>query len=61
MVIPEPSSALNSESYNSIIIQNIQGEIIKTLPFSDEVDISDLASGIYFLKIGSNNKKFIKP
>ena len=44
-------------------IRNILGEIIITSQKETEskvIDISDLASGIYILKIGQTSRKFFK-
>jgi YbbR domain-containing protein len=51
----------------SIQIMDLSGRLQKTISFSgyeQEVDVSDLAAGVYMLKINSNGKqmllKFVK-
>ncbi|MBC8172551.1 MAG: T9SS type A sorting domain-containing protein [Chitinophagales bacterium] len=43
-----------------VFIQNMEGRIMKAIPFSNEINISDLSSGIYFIKIGNSVQKFMK-
>ncbi|MBC8172550.1 MAG: T9SS type A sorting domain-containing protein, partial [Chitinophagales bacterium] len=43
-----------------VFIQNIEGRIIKTIPFSNAINISDLSAGIYFISINNSIAKFIK-
>ncbi|NMH27910.1 T9SS type A sorting domain-containing protein [Flavobacterium silvaticum] len=65
VVYPNPSrdvlrikSRQNPESV-SIITQN--GQLVKTLPLqSDQIDISGLSKGIYFIKCGDSYSRFVK-
>ena len=56
----ESEALLNGD----ISIADSQGRIVKILPASNVVDVSQLTSGLYFLKISSEGavmtKKFIK-
>ncbi len=72
-IYPNPvSSVLNienksSESINAISIYNVNGSLVKELKSSDSfqsISVSELQSGIYFVKIQLNNRvanyKFVK-
>jgi hypothetical protein len=60
LLIEGPSAEANRRMHPRIVIQNLDGKIIKNIPFSDEIDISELAPGMYFIKIGRDIKKFVK-
>jgi hypothetical protein len=68
-IYPNPTNgSLYIESQNVITVDltiiDMQGRIVKTIPASNFVDVSQLTSGLYFLKIASEGivrtKKFIK-
>jgi hypothetical protein len=66
-LIIEPNPATNIIKINvnplsneMIEIFNNNGRIIKELPFCEEINISDLSSGVYFIKYGTQIGKFIK-
>lgn len=44
----------------TIKVLSMEGKTIKTFPFSNDLDISDLSPGIYLLRIKNSNFKFIK-
>lgn len=50
----------NSIFNNNIEIYNAFGLIIRDLSYSEEINVSDLPSGVYFLKYGNHTGKFIK-
>jgi len=53
---------LPSQGINNITITNMQSkvELVKGIIENDELDISNLAKGIYILKIGERVQKFVK-
>lgn len=63
---PNPASEfiqiqmLNENSVDQILIMNETGVIIKTLAFTENVDVSDLAAGLYFMQINETVQKFLK-
>ena len=67
-LITEFGNSLNIDSEDILVhdisILDLQGRIVKTLPASNIVDVSQLTSGLYFLKIPVEgvviSKKFIK-
>ena len=72
-VYPNPSanaislniSGVTNYQNSNISIQNTLGETVKKIPFSKDIDISDLAEGCYFLQVTLPNgetykTKFIK-
>jgi hypothetical protein len=46
----------------NIVITNLVGEIVlqKSVKGKIELDVSFLATGIYFIRVGSEVKKFVK-
>jgi hypothetical protein len=72
-VYPNPSteniSIINANVFSfqksTLTIQNTLGEIVKKLPFTNNIDVSDLAEGCYFIQVTLQNgetltTKFIK-
>jgi hypothetical protein len=71
-VYPNPATTILKINYNSnnktglqIKINDMLGREVKQLKFGEEIDISDLENGIYFLSVYKNNqlietKKIIK-
>jgi hypothetical protein len=71
---PNPTSTFVTLRIKSDNIQMVEGQIydmygklLKTVPMdntNNTIDVSDLSSGVYFLKISTNqgtvNKKFVK-
>ncbi len=50
----------NMDYNTNITITNQLGENVLSLAFSNKIDVSKLASGIYFIQIGNYRTKFIK-
>ena len=63
-ISPNPASdilIINGDLINATIeIYNIFGEKVKSVTNLNYINISDLSSGVYFIKIDSKNYKFIK-
>ena len=57
-------SNANNMSFNSVSVSDVNGRTIKTLKFdgvtSAQVNVSDLASGVYMLNISSDNGNITK-
>jgi DUF917 family protein len=66
IIYPNPTKdniVIKSVVKGEVEIRNILGEIIITSQKETEskvIDISDLASGIYILKLGQTSRKFFK-
>lgn len=50
----------SKETLTKVEIYSIQGQIMKNFTTQNQYDISDLSSGVYFVKIKSNNNEIIK-
>lgn len=67
-IFPNPSSSIiglsdkqNQFNSSSINIENQLGQIVLTIPFSSQIDISNLTSGMYFLTLqNKTNKRTVK-
>ena len=63
-IYPNPATNsiyLKTNKPESITIYDIFGRIqMVKITYNDKIDISDLSAGIYFIKIGERNAKFIK-
>lgn len=65
-IYPNPFSDIVSIEYpnkylNTVVeIYTLNGKIIKSIPISHQLSLSDLTKGTYFIKIGSEVKKIIK-
>ena len=49
--------------YNSAIINNVLGKEVMTITLSGtstNVDVSELQQGVYFLEVGSGNKREVR-
>ena len=55
-------SGLDTDIDDTLYIVSVTGKTVKTLSSSanNSYDISDLADGVYFIKIGNLSAKFIK-
>ena len=65
-VYPNPSNGninidLNGIKSSTIHIYDLNGKLVKSLPnsFSNTIEVNNLVSGIYFIKIGNETKKVI--
>ncbi len=68
-IYPNPTkSIINIDANGSIIeeiaIINLQGIVLKNIPHKNKIDVSELATGLYFIRLSVNGKtitkKFIK-
>ena len=51
---------INQEFQSRIQIFSLIGLKVLDIDFKEEIDVSILAPGVYFVKVGDNIKKFIK-
>ncbi len=64
-VYPNPTNGIVNisivEGINTITVTNVNGQVLKTFPAQNAIDISDLVSGVYFLQADNGlNRKIIK-
>ncbi len=63
-LFPNPSNNYfeikSKETLSKVEIYSLQGQSIKSFTPQSQYDISDLSSGVYFVKINANNKEITK-
>jgi len=65
VVYPNPAnqfirlrSDMNLVKPEQIMVFDLQGRLIKTLQNTDQIDVSDISAGVYYLLIESGNQIF---
>lgn len=58
-ISPNPASSsfvINNDNYDSVIINNISGKMVKRFDHSESYDIITLAEGLYIVQVLKNNQ-----
>ncbi len=68
-IYPNPTKRMLNVEVNGLIMENIsiinlQGSVLKNISYKNEIDVSDLTTGIYFIQLSVDGKtvtkKFLK-
>src|SRR5690606_32633394 len=64
IVYPNPTSGVvyieGNKSQDEYIVYSVIGEKILTAKNTNEIDLSHLPKGVYYLKIGNSTRKIVK-